>query len=1058
MNSLNNKKFDLPKILANYFINNAKLASILSIFAIFLGLSSLFLIAKEEEPQIIVPMIDIIINADGLSAKEIEREITEIVEKSMWGISGVEYIYSQSQKHQSLVTVRFKVNHSLEQSLLQVHHKLMTIEKMLPTNISKPQVRSLSIDDVAFLLLSFSSTELSGLELRQIIAKLGKNLAQTKDINNIEILGGQQKIIKIILQPQAIKRLGIDLDSIENAIFKNQKIQYAGKNLGNKIIYDIDVGGRFNNIDDIKNVAIGFYAGKVLRLNDVAEIIESVADDDKISSIYFSKNNIENAISLSFSKRSGVNAVNLSQEIIEKTNQYLQNYPKINLSIMRDYGKSAKAKSDELIFHLIIATLLVALLIAVFMGLRCALVIGIAIPITLSLTLITFYFLDFTLNRVTLFALIFAIGILVDDAIVVVENIERHFNSKNKLSLPNLAIIAVSEIGSSTILATFAVIIAILPMSFVQGLMGPYMKPIPIGASFAMLFSLLVAFMITPIASIKLIKPHILMKSSKNKASFLDNFYQKIIHIFLDKKSSAIYFVLMILVFLILSLSLVYFKEVKVKMLPFDNKDEFQITLDFPASTNLQDNHNLSIKLAEILSEDPNILKIQVFSGEPAPFSFSGMVKHNYLRHQDYLSDLQILLKDKKLREISSHEIIKNLRPKIAEFAKKHQIIAKVLEIPPGPPVLSTVVAEIYNSNAQTSQGNIATNDIYKIFLNEPSLVDLDRFDKALRPKKIFEFDYEKAGNLGVNSGSIANIGKLYFSNNKIGSLQNLNAPEEVGIYLQFPNQNKADINSIMDYNVKTINGGSVKFGDLIKSIHDEENIALYRKNLRSVNYITAEISGNEEAPIYAINKLNKNLQNYQKYFMEIPNQLSLVAIKWDGEIFITIEVFRDLGFAFIFAIIGIYILILIKFKSFSVPIIIMMPIPVSLIGVMIGHYILNSYFTATSMIGFMAGAGIIVRNSIILIDFIEQQILQKIALKEAVIQAGVLRFRPMLLTALAVIFGSLVMLSDPIFNGFAISLIFGEIVATLLSRFLIPILYFYLIGKKREQKILINL
>ena len=1057
MNSLNNNKFDLPKILANYFINNAKLASILSIFAIFLGLSSLFLIAKEEEPQIIVPMIDIMINADGFSAKEIEREITEIVEKSMWGISGVEYIYSQSQKHQSLVTVRFKVNHSLEQSLLQVHHKLMSIEKLLPANISKPQVRSLSIDDVAFLLLSFSSTELSGLELRQIIAKLSKNLAQTKDINNIEILGGQQKIIKIILQPEAIMKRGIDLESIENAIAKNQKLQNAGKNLGNKIIYDIDIGGRFKNIDDIKNVAIGFYAGKVLRLNDIAEIIESVADDDKISSIYFSKNNIQNAISLSFSKRSGVNAVNLSQEIIKKTNQYLENYPKINLSIMRDYGKSAKAKSDELIFHLIIATFLVALLIAIFMGLRCALVVGIAIPITLSLTLITFYFLDFTLNRVTLFALIFAIGILVDDAIVVVENIERHFNSKNKLSLPNLAIIAVSEIGSSTILATFAVIIAILPMSFVQGLMGPYMKPIPIGASFAMLFSLLVAFMITPIASIKLIKPHHLIKSSKNKTSFLDNLYQKIIHIFLDKKSSAIFFVSMILVFLILSLSLVYFKEVKVKMLPFDNKDEFQITLDFPASTNLQDNHNLSIKLAEILSEDPNILKVQVFSGEPAPFSFSGMVKHNYLRNQDYLSDLQISLKDKKLRQISSHEIIKNLRPKIAEFAKKHQIIAKVLEIPPGPPVLGTIVAEIYNSNPPSSSRNSAIDNIYKIFSSEPSLVDLDRFDKTLRPKKIIEFDYEKAGNLGVNSSQIANIGKLYFSNNKICSLQNLNAPEEVGIYLQFPNQNKANINSIMDYSVKTINGGNVKFGDLIKPIQDEENIALYRKNLRSVNYITAEISGDEEAPIYTINNLNKNLQNYQKYFMEIPNQLSSAIIKWDGEIFITIEVFRDLGFAFIFAIIGIYILILIKFKSFSVPIIIMMPIPVSLIGVMIGHYILNSYFTATSMIGFMAGAGIIVRNSIILIDFIEQQIIQKSALKDAVINAGTLRFRPMLLTALAVIFGSSVMLSDPIFNGFAISLIFGEIVATLLSRFLIPILYFYLIGKKREQKLSIS-
>ncbi len=1060
---LENKKHGLVGSLSNYFLLNSKLTLIIVIVSILLGFFSVIFIAKEEEPQIVVPMIDITTPALGLSAKEVEREVTEVIERAMWGISGVEYIYSQSAKHQSLVTVRFKVNHSLDNSLLEVHHKLMDLKSNLPQS----KVESYSIDDVPFLILTFSSASKSNYELRQAIATLARELSSTVDLNKIELLGGQKRVVRIIADKQKLLNSGASVLALESAIKNNQLILPAGKNLGSETLFDIDVGGRFKNIEDVKNVALGYFAGRVVRVKDVADVVDGPEDVVRLSSIYenpkrgqtpflkkgsdpFLEDVGKNAVSISFSKRKGVNAVLLSKEIIKRAESFIKDSAEIKMSVMRDYGVSAKEKSDELISHLLIATILVSALIALFMGLRAASVIAIAIPVTLALTLFTFHFLDYTLNRVTLFALVFAIGILVDDAIVVVENIERHLRGQAAGGLtPSVAIKAVSEIGGSTILATFAVIFAILPMAFVQGLMGPYMKPIPIGSSFAMIFSLLVAFIVTPWAAVKLLKKDHPSKS-KNKISFLDNLYSKIIHILLDSKKSAAKFLLAIAALLLLSFSLVYFKIVKVKMLPFDNKTEFQITLDYQSSTTLEKNHQLSKLLAQELVKNPDILKVQIFSGQPAPFSFSGMVKHNFLRQQDYMSDLQIVLNNKHDRKISSHEIIENIRPIVKKFADENSAIAKVLEIPPGPPVLGTVVAEIYAKD-QNERDKI-TAEIKEIFAREPSIVDLDSSLRKPREKLVYEFDYKNGGALALSATQVAASGKLLFSENKLGALNDVSSPEEVDVNFVFPKEVRAKENAFSSIKISSPQSGAISAKDVLKDPQIEETQVLNRKNLVPLNYVTAELSGKEEAPVYAISKLSKNMKDYDTRYMKLPWQFEKPIIKWDGEMFITLEVFRDLGTAFIFAIIAIYILILIKFKSFSLPIIIMAPIPISLIGVFFGHAITNSYFTATSMIGFMAGAGIIVRNSIILIDFIEQQMRAGTKLKEAVISAGILRFRPMLLTAAAVIFGSLVMLSDPIFSGFAISLIFGEIAATLLSRFVIPLLYFYLVGKRRER------
>lgn len=1076
MTPLPDRKYGGVGSLANYFLVNSKLTLILVIASILLGGFSVFFIAKEEEPQIVVPMIDVSVDAAGLSAKEVEREVTEKIERTMWGISGVEYIYSQSTKHRSLVTIRFKVNHSLDNSLLEVHHKLMDLKSALPAD---PKVESYSIDDVPFLILTFFSNTKSNYELRQAIAPLARELSSTVDLNKIELLGGQKRAVRIIANKQKLLNSGVSVLALENAIKNNQLILPAGKNLGSQTLFDIDVGGRFKNIEDVKNMALGYFAGRTVRIKDVADVIDGPEEVVRLSSIYenptknchppkrcqtpfsekseksekvsdtFLGKSAQNAVSISFSKRKGVNAVLLSNEIIKRAESFIKDSPEIKIAVMRDYGKSAKEKSDELILHLLVATILVSALIALFMGLRAASVIAIAIPVTLALTLFAFHFLDFTLNRVTLFALVFAIGILVDDAIVVVENIERHFRSDNDSNIKNTVIRAVSEIGGSTILATFAVIFAILPMAFVQGLMGPYMKPIPVGASFAMMFSLLVAFIVTPWAAARLLKKDH-QSLSKNKVSFLDNLYSKIIHALLDCRKSAAKFLGFIALLLVVSCSLVYFKIVKVKMLPFDNKTEFQITLDYEPSTTLEKNHELTKKLAEELVKNPDILKVQIFSGQPAPFSFSGLVKHNFLRKNDYMSDLQIVLSDKHQRKISSHQIIENIRPIIKKFESENKAIAKVLEIPPGPPVMATVVAEIYAKDQ--NQRDKITGKIKEIFAREPSIVDLDSSLRKPREKLFYEFDYKNGGNLALSAAQVAASGKLLFSENKLGLLSDVSSPEEVAVNFVFPKEIRGEKKAFSSIKISSPQSGQINAEDVLKNPQIEETEVLNRKNLVPVNYVTAELSGDEEAPVYAISKLSKNMKDYETRFMKLPWQFENPIIKWDGEMFITLEVFRDLGTAFIFAIIAIYILILIKFKSFSLPIIIMAPIPISLIGVMFGHAILGSYFTATSMIGFMAGAGIIVRNSIILIDFIEQQMRAGTKLKEAVISAGILRFRPMLLTAAAVIFGSLVMLSDPIFSGFAISLIFGEIAATLLSRFVIPLLYFYAVGKRRQN------
>jgi multidrug efflux pump subunit AcrB len=1038
--------------LARTFIHS-KLTPVIAISSILMGLFAVWLTPKEEEPQISVPMVDIQIPSPGFEAVEVERKVTEPIERAVWGLDGVEYVYSASKAHGSMITVRFKVGEPMEPSLVKIHHKLMSIRSELPLNVGQPQVKAFSIDDVPFLALSFSSKSKSDYELRQLVAPLARELSSTPDLSRVELLGGQKRAMRVIVDPRWLRERGVSLLSVARALKANDAYGPAGKTWGDHEVYDVEVGGRVTSASDIENIVVGQRGGNILKIRDVAQVVDGPEEVTR-SSVLLDKSRgsvPERAVSVVFAKRKGTNVVLLASQLLERAERFKSSLPSdVVMTEVRNYGSTAADKSKELIEHLLLATLSVTVLIAIVMGIRASLVVATAIPVTLALTLAIYYFMGYTLNRVTLFALIFSIGILVDDAIVVVENIERHLKQDSRLGIVRATLAAVSEVGNPTILATFTVIAAILPMAFVRGLMGPYMKPIPVGASLAMILSLFVAFIVTPWAAVKLLRAdHPQGENFKNHESKLDKVYRGYMERLFKKKTASLMFGGVTVGLLFLASSLVYFKAVKVKMLPFDNKNEFQIILDYPPTTPLKRSLEWSTELAKKLLKNPEVKKIQIYAGEAAPFSFSGMVKHTFLRKADYLADLQIVLSDKRDRKLSSHQIIESLRPLIKQFGEEKKTVTKVLEIPPGPPVLATMLAEVYGPD-RTTRKRVAA-EVFQVFKDEASVVDLDSTWRLGRPRVVYPYDQHKGGLLGANASQIVSVGQLIFSESPLISLGDASSPEDVSVDLSVSQNVRSGRDPFQGEILSSFESGSLNVENTLKPSIMKEDETLYRKNLKPVSYVMSELSGAEEAPVYGIMKLAPKIK-YLQQTAEVPWDTQSPVVKWDGEWFITYEVFRDLGGAFAVVMVLIYILVLGWFRSFSIPLIIMAPIPISLIGILPGHWLTGAYFTATSMIGFIAGAGIIVRNSIILVDFIEHQLSTGMDLKEAVVSAGVLRFRPMLLTAAAVVVGSSVMLFDPIFQGLAVSLMFGEIAATVLSRFAVPILYYWFVGKSRAR------
>jgi multidrug efflux pump subunit AcrB len=1056
--------------LAHSFIDS-KLTPLIVAASILLGIGAVLLLPREEEPQIIVPMIDIFVQMPGASAKEVEERVTKPMEKLLWEIPGVEYIYSTSSPGQSLAIVRFYVGEDEEKSIVRLNQKMFANFDLIPPGANPPLIKPRSIDDVPILALTLWSDRQSPFMLRRIAAQVHDQIKEVPDVSEVKIIGGQRRQVRVILDENRMSAYRLAPEAIVPMVTQaNRQLQSGSFSSFNREFL-VESGSFLTHADEVARVVVGVHQNRPVYLRDVARIEdgpEEPADyvlfgtgpSASLKNIQAQGSGVRSAVTISVAKRKGTNAIRIAEQVIHKVDHLKGRLipQDVQLTVTRNYGETAKEKSDELLLHMMIAIFSVAVLIWLAIGFREAGIVGIAIPVTLALTLTVFYLYGYTLNRITLFALIFSIGILVDDAIVVVENIVRHYHlSENRgRSILEVAVEAVDEVGNPTILATFAVIAAIIPMAFVRGLMGPYMRPIPVGASAAMIFSLLVAFIVTPWASLRLLRRG--KGSDHGEESWTTRLYRKAMTPLIQKPLWRYGFLLLVVLLLLGAMSLLAVKFVRVKMLPFDNKSEFQVIVDMPEGTTLEETAALTREIGEVIRRVPEVTDYQMYIGTASPYNFNGLVRHYFLRRAPNAADIQVNLASKGERTAQSHDIAKRVRPLIEPIAARYRGRIKVAEVPPGPPVLQTLVAEVYGPD-YSRQIEVA-RQVRGILEKTEGVVDVDWYVEDDQTRYRFMVDKEKAALNGVTAEQVAVTLRLAVSGMEAGLLHQEREKEDVPILLRLSREERSGVEDLKAIRVMGKQGNLIPLGEIVRVEKDFGEKSIYHKNLMPVVYVTADVAGVEESPVYAILKINQALDklklpegyHLERYVARQPFIAEKLSMKWDGEWHITYEVFRDLGLAFAAVLVLIYILVVGWFQSFKTPIVIMAAIPFSLVGILPAHGLLGAFFTATSMIGFIAGAGIVVRNSIILVDFIELRLKQGMDLAEAVIDAGAVRFRPMMLTAAAVIVGASVILFDPIFQGLAISLMAGEVASLLLSRMTVPILY-YLSEKRRYRK-----
>jgi multidrug efflux pump subunit AcrB len=1135
--------------IAQSFVDS-KLTLLIVIAAMLLGVFAVVMLPREEEPQIKVPMIDVLVSMPGSGAKEVEERATRPMEKLLWEIPGVEYIYSTSSEGQLVAIVRFKVGENMDSSLVKLNQKLQQNFDKIPHGVSTPLIKARTIDDVPILALTLHSAHYDHLTLRRLAAQVDDAVKQVPLVAETTLIGGAQRQVRVLLDPVRLAARNLSPAGLVPMLQQANRQYSAGNLTSDNRDVIVETGAFLQTAEDVGNVVVGVYSGKPVYLRDVADIQDGAEEPGQY--VFFGEGAAkgitadEPAVTLSIAKRPGANAISVANEVLKKVDT-LKGYiipADVQVTVTRNYGLTAEDKSNELLWHMLLAVVSVSFLILLVLGWRESLIVMLAIPATLALTLLVFYLYGFTLNRITLFALIFSIGILVDDAIVVVENIVRHFHlPKNQgRSRTIVAIEAVGEVGNPTILATFAVIAAVLPMAFVGGLMGPYMRPIPIGASAAMFFSLAISFIVTPWAAVRILqwrrKIHLADSHTPDHEAASENFfgrmYRGLMNPLIASAKRRYVFLAGLVVLLLVSMALVGVGWVKVKMLPFDNKSEFQIILNMPEGSSLERTAQCAREMADAVRPEPEVTDYEIYVGVASPFNFNGLVRHYFMRQGANIADLQINLVPKSERKAQSHDIAKRVRPRVAEIAAKFDARVAVAEVPPGPPVLQTLVAEIYGP---TERDRLAlAQKAIDIFHSTPGVVDTDWYIEADQPKVEFVIDKEKAALNGISAETISQTLKIAVGGESVDLLHVPREKEDVNIVLQLPLASRSNPEELLALRVRSgdanalpepvliANGGQpqgsplVPLRELVTVRHTITDKSIYHKNLMPVTYVIGDVAGVVESPVYAILKMNQALekldardfvaagfqpaveQGFQpggtnvtrtedadeskaafKYHADpggkmppstaarmaaatsqgaplkiynavLPFTDQRPAIKWDGEWHITIEVFRDLGMAFGAVLVLIYILMVGWFKSFLTPLIVMIVIPFSLIGVLPAHGILHAFFTATSMIGFMAGAGIVVRNSIILVDFIELRLAEGHPLADAVVEAGMIRFRPIMLTALAVVAGATVILADPIFQGLAIALMAGSLISMFTAPVLVPLLYF-MANKHKEPK-----
>lgn len=1047
----------------------APITPLLVIVGLLMGLFAVLVTPREEEPQIDVTFANVFIAYPGASAKEVEQLISVPAEQVLSEIEGVEHIYSVSQPGLAVLTVQFKVGQARTQAIVRLYNAVFSHQDWLPLNlgVAQPIVKPKGIDDVPIVNLTLWSKDpqFGGQALQQVAHAIEVELKRIPGTRDIYTIGGPQRIIHILIDPARLGSYGLDIGRVKNALHAGNQVLMQGRITKNNEDILLQAGSFYSDVTEMGDLVIAVQNNRPVFLKDIARIRdESTTPNNYVwhaqgpGSVREVSGESFPAVTVAIAKKPGSNAAVIAQQIIERIGQLRGVYipESVEVSITRNYGASADEKATTLVGKLAFATTAVIVLVLLSLGWREAIVVGVAVVVTLAVTLFASWMWGFTLNRVSLFALIFSIGILVDDAIVVVENIHRHIKLGDT-DLLNLIPKAVDEVGGPTLLATFTVIAALLPMAFVSGLMGPYMSPIPINASLGMLISLLVAFTVTPWFIYKLLRHHTVKTPGTKTDSAVSAFFKTIFKPFLThKKYRRNRFLLLggTALLIIMSLSLVTFKWVILKMLPFDNKSEFQVMVDMPEGTALARTAQVVEDLGSYLLTVAEVKDYQAYVGTASPINFNGLVRQYYLRQAPHQADIQVNLVHKNLRQRKSHVIAMDVRQSLQAIAAKYQANVKIVEVPPGPPVLAPIVAEIYGLDAA---GRVQLAEKVQTVLRQTSfVVDVDDSVAAPAQKYLLEIDRNRAAFYGLQQAEIVEIVQMAFSGLDVSYFHDPYVKYPVPIRLEFDRGDQADLSRLLSMVLPGKNGQKVVLGDIVRVLRHSREQVIYHKDLLPLTYVVADAAGAIDSPLYGMFTAMERLSDHKvgsqtitQYLIAQPNDPYQYSIKWDGEWQITYETFRDMGIAYGVGILLIYLLTVIQFRSYLIPLIIMVPIPLTIIGVMPGHALMGAQFTATSMIGMIALAGIIVRNSILLVDFIGEQLKSGISLEEAVIQSSSVRAKPIVLTALAAILGALFILDDPIFNGLAVTLIFGILVSTLLTLVIIPLIYYMAMKNK---------
>jgi multidrug efflux pump subunit AcrB len=1081
---MSDKPLGISGRVARAFLQT-EITLLLAVLGLLLGLFAILVTPREEEPQINVTFANVFIAFPGASAREVESLVSVPAEQALSEISGVKHVYSTSSPGMSVLTVEYTVGEDSTQAILRLYDKIFSKQDWLPRNlgVSQPVIKTKGIDDVPIVAITLWTDDnaRSGFDLLQVAHGLEAELKRVPGTRDIFTIGGAAQQVRVKLDAQKLALHGLSLNDLRLALTSANTASDAGAVVHNGEEIAVSAGRYLSTANEVANLVVAMHAGKPVYLHDVADVSFGPADARSYV-MHGVAGNAQTfpAVTIAIAKKPGTNAVDIANAVIARM-QHLEGIalPEgVHASITRNYGQSADDKAKTLIHKLMFATAIVVLLVFFALGKREALIVGSAVIITLAITLFASWAWGFTLNRVSLFALIFSIGILVDDAIVVVENIHRHMSMGDK-NLVEAIPLAVDEVGGPTILATFTVIAALLPMAFVTGLMGPYMSPIPINASMGMLISLAVAFVITPWMTLKVLghhhadhsKPGVViahMKARfKNTFSVVlenkyvqklyrtvsdEDFIRNIIQPYLDHDQGAARrkkLVKWILLLIVLSIGLAVSKLVVLKMLPSDNKAEFQVVVDMPEGTPLEQTQKVLNELAAYVSTVSEVTDYQIYSGTAAPINFNGLVRQYYLRAAPNLGDIQVNLQDKHLRDRKSHEIALSMREPLQAIGEPYHANVKIVEVPPGPPVMSPLVAEIYGLD-YNGQLRVAA-DVRRTFKATPDIVDIDDSIVADASRLIVHVDRQKAALLGVSQADVSQMLQTLLNGDDMTYLHGENYKYAVPVRVELPLQNKTSIETLLTTKLHSRFGGVVALADIVRIEQGRVEQTIYHKDLQPFAFVTGDMAGKLDSPLYGMFDMVGEVAGVKQFFINAPDNPYEYSLKWDGEWQITYETFRDMGIAYSVGLLLIYLLVVAQFRSYVVPLIIMAPIPLTIIGVMPGHALLGAQFTATSMIGMIALAGIIVRNSILLVDFINEQMRTGVPCQQAVIQASAVRAKPILLTGLAAMLGALFILDDPIFSGLAISLIFGILVSTLLTLLVIPVMYYAFLSSKGE-------